>query len=142
MSRSFLFDTVMVSELRKSHRANPAVIAWVEKHRASPAYLSVISLLEIRQGIARVRKSDSPFSAELDRWYHSKLVPAFRNRLLPVDEAVVEAMAELDPNRTLPRYDEFLAATAVAHRLTLVTRNVADFEGFGLEIVNPWETAL
>ncbi len=139
MSGGLLLDTVVVSELRKGTAADPAVIAWQAGVATIPAYLSVITLLEIRQGLRQVQRRDPAFAARLEVWYTGRLLPRFRDHLLPVDQAVAEAAAELGSRRTLPAHDALIAATAQVHGLTLVTRNQADFADLGLPLVNPWD---
>lgn len=138
----FLLDTVVVSELRKAGRADAAVLAWDTAHRGAPMFLSVITLLEIRQGMARVKNRDRAFGEALEHWYTAKLIPAFSDRILPVDRAVAETAADFDTTRTLPCYDALLAATARVHGLVMVTRNEADFQELGLNLVNPWKGAI
>ncbi len=105
MSAGLLLDTVVVSELRKGPRADPIVIAWQASVAAVPAYLSVISLLEIRVGLRRVARRDPTFAARLESWYRERLIPRFRGYLLHVDQAVAEAADELAAGRTLPAHD-------------------------------------
>jgi hypothetical protein len=139
VSAGLLLDTVVVSELRKGARADPAVIAWQASVAAVPAYLSVITLLEIRCGLRRVAICDAALGARLETWYRDRLLPRFRDHLLEVDRAVAEAAAELTSGRTLPPHDALIAATARVHRLILVTRNVADFAETGVPVINPWD---
>ncbi len=138
MSAGLLLDTVVVSELRRGTRAAPAVVAWQASVTAIPAYLSVITLLEIRLGIRNVAVRDPAFAARLEAWYGERLLPSFAGRLLAVDRAVAEAAAGLATSRTLPPHDALIAATARVHGLTLVTRNTPDFADTGVPVVNPW----
>lgn len=138
MSRGLLLDTVVVSELRKNAQADPAVRAWQHSAAGLPAYLSVITLLEIRQGLCRVRARDPAFAARLETWYRQRLLAHFSQHLLPVDQAVAEAAARIGLQRTLPRNDALIAATALVHDLAVVTRNVADFADTGVPVINPW----
>ena len=139
MTTGLLLDTVVVSELRKGRRADPAVIDWQAKTTGLPTYLSVITLLEIRLGILRVQLRDAAFASRLQAWYDGHLLPRFRDTLLPVTQAVAESAAELSAARQLSPHDALIAATAHAHGLTLVTRNVSDFTGIAVPVVNPWE---
>lgn len=138
MSAGYLLDTVLVSELRKGAKADASVIKWQEGISATPAYLSVITLLEIRIGTRRVRGQDPDFAARLEAWYEGRLLPRFRKHLLSVDQAVAEAAAELSAGRTLSPDDALIAATAKVHHLTLATRNISDFADTGISMVNPW----
>lgn len=138
MSAGYLLDTVLVSELRKGEKAEPSIIAWQAGVSTLPVYLSVITLLEIRIGVRRVRGRDPDFAARLEAWYEGRLLPRFRDHLLSVDQAVAEAAAEMSAARTLSPHDALIAATAKVHHLTLATRNVSDFADTGISIVNPW----
>jgi hypothetical protein len=139
VSAGLLLDTVVVSELRKGARADPAVIAWQASVGAVPAYLSVITLLEIRCGLRRVAVRNPAFASRLETWYRERLLRCFRDHLLDVDRSVAEAAAELTAGRTLPPHDALIAATARVHRLILVTRNVTDFADTGVPVINPWD---
>jgi hypothetical protein len=139
VSAGLLLDTVVVSELRKGARADPAVIAWQASVAAVPAYLSVITLIEIRCGLRRIAARDPSFATRLEAWYRERLLPRFHDHLLEVDRTVAEAAAGLTAGRTLPPHDALIAATARVHRLILVTRNAADFADTGVPVINPWE---
>jgi toxin FitB len=114
------------------------VIAWQESAVGIPAFLSVITLLEIRVGVRQVEARDPAFAKLLDSWYRDRLLPRFLDRLLVVDQAVAEAAAELSSGRTLPAHDILIAATAQVHQLTVITRNLSDFADTGVAVVNPW----
>ena len=135
---AFLLDTNVLSELRRRSAAVP-VVAWQASHKLSEYHVSVISLMEIRNGIEKVREKDPSFAKELDGWYHERLLPAYSGRILPVDLKVAEMRSTLSPHRTLPHSDALIAATAKHHALTIATRNTKDFEGFGIDSINPWE---
>jgi len=136
----FLLDSNLLSELRSVKRCHPAVRDWQESQPLSACWISVISLLEIRKGIMQVERQDAPFAAIINQWLETKLKPAFQGRILGVSPAVAERAGYLAANRTRGLTDCLIAATALEHRLTLATRNVADFEDLaGLQIVNPWK---
>ena len=139
MSKGFLLDTVVISELRKGLCAEPAVIAWQATATTLPSCLSVITLLEIRLSLRRVQSRDAAFAARLQAQYDDHLLPCFKETLLPVTLAVAESAAELSATRPITPYDALIAATAQVHGLTLVTRSVSDFTGTGVPVVNPWE---
>lgn len=138
----FLLDTNVVSEFRKAHNANENTRQWQSCYSASQLWLSVISLMEIKIGIVRAERKDYPFSQVLSKWYDDSLLPAYHGRILEVSLEVAEIRASFESQRTLPYSDALIAATAKLHDLTLVTRNIKDFQGLGIELANPWEGPL
>jgi predicted nucleic acid-binding protein len=138
---SYLIDTNILSELRRK-QADANVVAWVQARPRQSLYLSVLSLGEIRKGIEGV--ADTAFRQILTDWLEVELPNYFAGRLLGIDEQVADRWGRTQANagRTLPVVDGLLAATALQHDLTLVTRNVKDFEGLGVPLVNPWKTCL
>ena len=139
----FLLDTNIPSELTRS-RPEPRVTAWLQATGDNEFYVSVITLGEIRKGFTVVRERSRRL--QLERWLEEELHPWFAGRILPVDEAVAERRGTLDGERQLRgaplnTADGLIAATALEHGLTMVTRNVKDFAGLGVAILNPWEAA-
>lgn len=137
----YLLDTNVVSELRKAgtRRMHPVVAAWAQRTAAQDFYLSVISLLEVRVGALLVSRRDVVQGAILQRWVNDQVLTGFSGRILPVDTLVVERCAALHvPSRKSDR-DALLAATALVHDLTVVTRSVADFQDTGAQVLNPWD---
>jgi toxin FitB len=134
---SFLLDTNVVSELRK-RSPNPNVLAWHHAHAQTEVFLSVLVLGELRQGVERLRPRDSTQAEALDPWI-SGLVRAYSDRILPVSVEVADAWGRLNASVGPPTVDGLLAATALVHRLTLVTRNAADVARTGVAVVNPFE---
>ena len=133
----YLLDTNVVSETRKP-RPDPNVTAWLEGVDRDALYVSVLTLGEARKGIARLRVRD-PRGAEDIRCWLDDLRRLFADRLLPVDADVAERWGDLaGAGRTLAVVDGLLAATALVHGLTLVTRNVADVESTGVAVLDPW----
>ena len=134
---SYLVDTNVLSELRRREPA-PAVVQWMEARPATALFLSVLTAGELRKGIealpAGLRKQ------QLLDWLEVELPAFFANRLLPVDMKVAEHWGNLlaKAGRPLPAIDSLLAATALTHGLTLVTRNVRDFQFSGLTVIDPW----
>lgn len=137
----FLIDTNVVSELRRQS-ANEHVMGWQQEHDITQSWISVLSLLEIREGAESVRKSDPVFAGKLDHWYQHILLTVYSGRILPVTLDVCEVKASFQISRTLPYADALIGATAKHHNLTLVTRNTKDFEDFGIHLINPWEHPL
>lgn len=137
---SFLLDTNVVSEWVKP-RPNPGVIAWLAEVDEDRAYLSVVTLAEIRHGVERLPNGSR--RRQLDAWLRDELPLRFEGRVLPVDEAVAESWGGLvarreETGRPIGVTDAFIAATANVHALKLVTRNESDFGSAVKEIVNPW----
>lgn len=138
MNRGFLLDTNVISELRRK-QPDPGVLRWLGRVQDERLYLSVLTIGEIRRGIER--SSDAVARHRLTQWLEGTLLPWLGSQLLPVDVAVAECWGRLCgvAERPLPAIDSLLAATAIAHSLTLVTRNVADFDFPGLSVFNPWQ---
>ena len=137
----FLLDTNVVSELMKRRPSRP-VVAWVDQTPEPLIHLSVITLGEIRKGIDLL-EDDDPRRATLQVWLDRDLRVRFAGRLLAFDDAVAERWGQLEAvakrrRLTLPTIDAQLAATALHHGLTLVTRNTADVEPTGVPVINPW----
>jgi predicted nucleic acid-binding protein len=137
----FLLDTNVVSELRKakSGKANANVIAWAGSVNTGSLFISAITVLEIEMGIIQILMRDAAQGAVLRTWLNTHVLPAFANRILPVDTAVALACARLHvPDRRSER-DALIAATAQVHGMPVVTRNIADFQAVGVQLINPWE---
>jgi toxin FitB len=133
----FLVDTNVLSELRKGARANPRVLGWFRSVDDAALYLSVLVLGELRQGVERLRRRDPPAAAKLDRWLH-ELIERHADRTLPVDAAVAERWGHLNVPDPIPAVDGLLAATALVHSLTLVTRNIRDVRSTGVRHLDPF----
>lgn len=136
----FLLDTVTISELRKQGRAHPNVRAWAGRHSEADFYISAITLMELENGAQRKRRTDPVAGAVLLEWIHTTIIPGFmaRHALLAFDAYAALVCAELHSPNTRPWRDSQIAATAISKGLTLATRNVADFEGMPLIVLNPW----
>jgi len=136
----YLLDTNVVSALRKvrSGKADAGVAQWAEQTRAAELYLSVISLHELDIGVLLRERKDAEQGRMLREWLEQHVLPAFADRVLPVDVAVARASARLHVPDPRPVRDALIAATALVHDMTVVTRNIADFEPTGVAIHNPW----
>jgi predicted nucleic acid-binding protein len=133
----FLLDTNVVSELRKAGRAHRGVVAWFEGVDSADLYLSVLVAGELRQGIERLRRRDTVAAQRLDRWL-AVLLESYPGRVLPVDAAVAELWGRLNVPDPLPAVDGLLAATALTHDLTLVTRNTREVARTGVRLHDPF----
>jgi predicted nucleic acid-binding protein len=136
----YLVDTNVVSELRKGKKAQRSVRIWAQALPVASLYLSAISILELEIGILLIERRDPNQGGVLRTWMDRHVLPTFVGRILPVDTTVAQRCAALHvPNRRSDR-DALIAATALVHGLTIVTRNVSDFQNTGATVVNPWQT--
>ena len=135
----FLLDTTVISELRRPDKANPLVAAWAGSTPAARTFLSAISILEIEMGALLIARRDTAQGAVLRTWIDDQILPRFEGRVLPVDLAVARCCAGLHVPTPRAERDALIAATALVHGLTVVTRNVSDFAPTGVAILNPWE---
>jgi predicted nucleic acid-binding protein len=135
---TLLLDTNVISELRRGERCDPRVRRWALSTTQSELHTSVIVLGELKRGVERVRPKDPRFAAELERWL-SRVVARMGDRILPVDQAVALAWGRIAAQRTVPPIDGLLAATALVHGFTLVTRHVKDIVDLGVSYLNPFE---
>ena len=135
---SWLLDTCVISEpARKAPDAK--VVQWLAEQAEEELFLSVLTLGELRKGAALL--PDGRKRRQILQWLQRDIRQRFEGRILPVDETVSLAWGQLlaDARRPVPAIDSLIAATAVAHYLTLVTRNIGDMAGTGAEAFNPWE---
>lgn len=135
----YLLDTNVLSALRRPEKADPGVKAWAERIPASDFFLSAISVLEIERGALMVARRDPRQGRMLRAWIDNHVLGAFMGRVLAVDQAVALHCARLHIPDPRPERDALIAATALVHDLTVVTRNIADFEATGVPLLNPWE---
>lgn len=134
---TFLLDTNVVSEIRRK-RPNMGVAGWFDSVRAGDLFLSVLVVGEIRQGIERLT-ARSPERADLLEQWLGQLVTTYADRIVPVDTEVAQVWGRLNAvTDALPVVDGMLAATALAHGWTLVTRNVRDVRSTGVSVLNPF----
>jgi len=137
----FVLDTNVISELRKAGdgKANANVVAWLSSVDATVLYLSAVTLMEIELGILRIERRDPTQGARLRGWMDHHIMPEFADRILPVDTAVALRCAPLHVPDPCSERDAFIAATALAHGMIVVTRNLADFKLTGVPLLNPWD---
>ncbi len=136
----FLLDTNVISELRVVAKAHPKVVAWASTALADTLYLSAITVFELEVGVVRLERKDARGGALLRGWLENKILVQFAGRILPFELLVARACAPLHVPRTRPYADALIAATALVHGMTVVTRNVADFKIPGVRVLNPWTT--
>ncbi len=136
----YLLDTNALSELRKrrSGKISAAVEAWAGSVDQADMFLSVITVMEIELGIALLERRDTRQAGVLRLWLHDKVMPAFAGRILPVDTTIALRCARLHVPDTKSERDAWIAATGLVHDLTIVTRNVVDFAGTEVTLLDPW----
>jgi predicted nucleic acid-binding protein len=134
----FLLDTNVISELRRAGRCDANVAAWVARQPNATLFISTITLMELEIGVLRIERRDAAQGAMLRTWFTQQVRPGFRGRALPVDEEVASRCAQLHVPDPRPERDALIAATALVHGMTLVTRNVGDFQTTGAHVLNPW----
>lgn len=137
----YLLDTNVVSELRKcsTGKGNASVGNWARTVAPNELYLSAITILEIEMDILLKQRKDPKQGAILRQWMNQKMLPAFEGRILPLDTTIALACAQLHIPDPKSERDAMIAATAITHQLTVVTRNIDDFKHTGVKLLNPWE---
>lgn len=134
----FLLDTNVLSDLRRRDRTDRAVAAWADSLNPSDLFLSVVTILEIEAGALMVQRRDEAQGALLRAWIDGKVLPAFEGRIISIDLAVAQCCASLHVPDPRGEREALIAATAMVHRMTVVTRNIADFLPMGVALLNPW----
>lgn len=137
----YLLDTNVVSELRKvrAGKADPHVARWADGMDAAELFVSVVTLQELEIGVLLAERKDAPKGAMLRTWLDHHVLPAFAERVLPVDNAVALRSARLHVPEPRPVRDALIAATALVHGMTVVTRNLVDFRPMGVNLIDPWQ---
>lgn len=135
----FLLDTNIISELRRPDKADGNVVAWANAIPATNFFISVISVLEIELGARLIQRKDAAQGAILRKWIDAQVLVRFEGRILAIDMAVARRCAQLHVPNPRAERDALIAATALVHGLTVVTRNVEDFEPTGVPLLNPWD---
>ena len=136
----YLLDTNVVSELRKvgDGKADPNVTAWIGAHDARDMCISAITVLELERGILSVQRRDIAQGSRLRAWMDGRVRPEFAERTIVIDDAVATRCAHLHIPDRRNEADAIIAATALVHGLAVVTRNIQDFQGTGVVLVDPW----
>ena len=137
MAAGYLLDTNVISETRRS-RADSGVMAFLSAADATGLFLSVLTLGELRKGVEARRRTDPVAAGQLGAWVDG-IEMTFADHVLPVDAAAARHWGELSAGRALPVIDTLIAATAIGHGLTLVTRTTRDVESTGVRLVDPWQ---
>ena len=142
----YLLDTNVLSEMRKASRTmassakmDSRVEAWVDSVSAQDLHVSVVTILELERGFHLLKRKD-PAQAEVIRlWVRNRVLPSFDGRILNVDLAIVQRCAALEIPNPIEYRDALIAATALVHGMTVVTRNVSHFQRIGATVINPWD---
>jgi predicted nucleic acid-binding protein len=142
----YLLDTNVISELRKASRTHPLsakidsrVEAWVKSVSPSDLYISVVVILELERGFHLLERRDPAQAALIRSWVRNRILPSFEEHILAVDLAVAQRCAALQIPNPIEYRDSLIAATALVHGMTVVTRNVDHFKPTGVALMNPWE---
>ena len=135
----FVLDTNVISELRRPAKADPKLLAWANATPVVHTYLSAVTILEIELGTLLMERKDKAQAKVLRAWIDTLILPRFDGRILPVDTAVAQCCARQHVPDPRAQRHALIAATAVVHSMTVVTRNVADFGMSGVNVLNPWD---
>jgi predicted nucleic acid-binding protein len=139
----FVLDTNVISELRKvrSGKADPHLTEWADSVDAGNLHISAITVLELEIGILQLERKDLRQGTMLRTWLDTLVLPEFNGRIFPIDTAVAQRCARLHVPDPRAERDALIAATALVHGMTVVTRNLADFEATGVPLLNPWDAS-
>lgn len=134
----FVLDTNVVSQLRRPDKADQKVVTWGSSVPLASIFLSAITVLELELGALLMERKDKAQGLVLRAWVDGQIMPRFEGRILAVDAAVAQRCARLHVPDPRAERDALMAATALVHGMTVVTRNTADFEPTGVQVLNPW----
>jgi predicted nucleic acid-binding protein len=134
----FLLDTVVISAARRPEKQDKPFRDFMRSLEVEEAFLSSVSIMEIRFGIQREQRRDREFAAELSRWLNEVVLTGFEGRIIPFDLAAALGAGALPTPDKRPTADAMIAATALVHELQVVTRNVGHFEALGMTCIDPW----
>ncbi|HEY1746614.1 MAG TPA: type II toxin-antitoxin system VapC family toxin [Xanthobacteraceae bacterium] len=137
----FLLDTNVISELRRPDCANPNVVKWADGIAAVQFFFSAISILEIERGALQIARKDEAQGKILRRWIDDNILARFESRILAVDSTIALRCARLHVPDPRSERDALIAATALVHGMTVVTRNVSDFAAMGANLLNSWDAS-
>lgn len=135
---TYLVDTNVWSELRNRGRADSNVLTWAEAANPAELYLSAVTVFELERGVLLIERRDPGQGSRLRRWLEERVLQPFDGQVLPIDALIARRCAALHVPDPRPERDALIAATALTHGLTIVTRNVGDFEPMGVALLNPW----
>lgn len=133
----YVLDTYVISEIRKLQQADSNVAKWVNSVDADDMYISVITLMEVEKGILKLERQGE--GAAFRHWFNNQVIPGFSDRTLPIDTDIALTCAKMHIPDKRKESDSLIAATALIHNMTVVTRDLKDFQRLGVELINPWE---
>ncbi len=137
----FVLDTNVVSELRNPRRADPRVVAWIDAKLQSTLFLSAVTVFELALGVELIDRRDAVQGAALREWLNGRVLATYAGRILPMDTTVALWCARLHVPNPRPKRDSVIAATALVHGMTVVSRDVSHFAPMGVRIINPWSSS-
>lgn len=138
----FLLDTNVVSELRKveASSVNHKVKQWAKETPGEQTYISVVTVFELERGVLLTERRDALQGKVLRQWFTERVLTTFEERIIPISLGIARRCAQLHVPDPKSDYDALIAATALEHGLTVVTRNTSDFLTTGVKLLNPWES--